>query len=61
MWKLKKNQPPFEAVDGEFAGRQFVHGKRYKEIPGNDKDLFEQLQPVVAKPAKQAKEVKAND
>lgn len=61
MWQLKKNQPPFEAVDGEFAGRQFVHGPLYKEIPGNDKDRFEQVKPVAAKPAKQANEVKAND
>jgi len=41
MWQLKKNQPPFELVDGPMAGRQFVHGRDYEAIPDNYRSRFE--------------------
>ena len=40
MWKLKKEQSPFEVVDGPFAGHVFTHNFQYREIPEADKDRF---------------------
>ena len=32
-YRLKKNRPAFEAVDGPLAGRKYTHGVVYTEIP----------------------------
>ena len=45
-YKLKKNQPEFDVVDGPFAGKKYRHNERYDEVPPGDKDRFE----VVKKP-----------
>lgn len=41
MYRLKKNVPEFEAVDGPLAGRKFRHGATYEEIPPGDAHRFE--------------------
>ncbi len=33
QFRLKENQPAFEVVEGPLAGRKFVHGYTYAEIP----------------------------
>lgn len=40
-YKLKPNEPDFEVVDGDFAGRHFVAGKVYDDIPVNETHKFE--------------------
>ncbi len=40
MWKLKKDQPPFEVVDGPLAGHVFTHDFQYREIPEEHKKAF---------------------
>lgn len=41
MWQLKANRPPFEVVDGTWAGKRFAHGQNYQEIPENEQHWFE--------------------
>ncbi len=48
MYELKKNKPEFEQISGPLAGRKFVHGKQYEDIPSEHKARFEQ---VKTKPA----------
>lgn len=40
-YKLKANVADFEVVDGPFAGRKFVAGQIYAEIPAGEKAKFE--------------------
>ncbi len=43
QYKLKPNQPDFEVVDGPMAGRKFVAGQTYTEIPPQEKNKFEKI------------------
>ena len=43
MWKLKKDQSPFEVVDGELAGHVFTHGFYYDKIPAAEKNRFTKM------------------
>ena len=48
-YKLRKNKPEFDVVDGPFAGKKYRHNESYAEVPPGGKDRFE----VVKEPAKQ--------
>jgi len=39
-YKLKKNAPEFDCVDGPFAGKKYRHGKTYPDVPPGDKGRF---------------------
>lgn len=41
MWELKRNQPPFEMVDGPMAGSVYKHGRAYEEVPAGHEHRFE--------------------
>ena len=41
QYKLKPNVPDIEIADGPFAGRKFVAGEIYKEIPTGEEKKFE--------------------
>lgn len=43
MYRLKNSEEAFQIVDGPFAGRKFVRGKDYREIPPGYDDRFEQV------------------
>ncbi len=45
-FRLKKNAPEFEVVDGKLAGRKFKRGVEYSEIPENEKGKFEAVKPA---------------
>lgn len=45
-YRLKQNQPEFMAVDGPMAGRRFVHGAEYGEIPEGMSSRFEEDPPA---------------
>ncbi|MFH2011681.1 MAG: hypothetical protein ABIJ37_03100 [Pseudomonadota bacterium] len=47
MYRLKKNVAAFEVVDGPFAGRKYLHGKTYSEIPSQEKEKFEKVRATV--------------
>jgi len=51
-YKLKKNEPAFEVVDGPLAGRKFEHGRVYDEVPKNEASRFEKLEEATVAPAK---------
>jgi len=42
-YKLKKGIENFEVVDGAFAGRKFVRGKVYDEVPLEESGKFEKI------------------
>ena len=44
QYKLKKGIENFQVVDGAFAGRKFVRGKAYTEVPPEEKQKFEKVQ-----------------
>ena len=48
-WILKPGQESFEVVDGDFAGRKFVSGKVYSEIPEQEKKRFASWAPKSGK------------
>jgi hypothetical protein len=48
-YKLKIGQEAFEPVEGPFAGRKFVPGKTYGEIPPEEARRFEEIR-AAAKP-----------
>lgn len=54
QYTLKPNQSPFEVVDGPLAGRKYVRGPNYTEIPQNEAHRFQ----VVPEPAKAKAAVK---
>ena len=56
QFRLKPNQPAFEAVDGPLAGRRFVHGRVYAEIPPADRERFEKVAPAKAAEKKRQRE-----
>ena len=41
MYRLKSNVADFHVVDGPFAGRNFVAGQTYPEIPPGEERRFE--------------------
>lgn len=43
MFKLKSNQESFRVIHGPFAGRQFLRGVTYAEVPSEEKHKFEDL------------------
>lgn len=45
-YRLRKNVADFEVVDGELAGRKFVAGETYLEIPRTEKEKFETIPPT---------------
>ena len=47
QYKLKKGIENFQVVDGAFAGRKFVRGKVYGEVPPEEKKKFDEIKPVV--------------
>lgn len=49
QYRLKKNQPAFEVVDGPMAGKQYTHGVTYTEIPAGEAKKFIEIKPVVGK------------
>lgn len=57
-YKLKANVENFEVVDGPFAGRNFVGGQIYEEIPPGEERRFEPATPgnSQAKAAKKSSE-----
>jgi|GEM_PF-3151337 hypothetical protein len=48
MYMLKKGQEAFVVVDGPMAGRRFEPGRRYAEIPPQEKGRFEKIKAKVA-------------
>ena len=47
QYKLKKGIENFQVVDGAFAGRKFVRGKVYGEVPAEEKKKFDEIKPAV--------------
>jgi hypothetical protein len=43
MWRLRQNQPAFELVDGPMAGRKFIHGEAYEQVPAGSEHQFEAI------------------
>ena len=43
-YRLKKGVENFQVVDGPFAGRKFVRGKIYNEVPPEEKGKFEKIE-----------------
>ncbi len=49
MYKLKPTSPDFVCCDGPFAGRKFIAGDIYDEIPPAEADKFETVtEPAVS-------------
>lgn len=40
MFRLKKGIESFQVVDGPFAGRKFLKGKEYAEVPDGERGKF---------------------
>ena len=53
MYQLKKGQEAFMPVEGPLAGRKFVPGQNYAEIPPNEARRFTEIHP--AAPAAEVK------
>lgn len=47
MWKLKAGEPNIEVVDGPFAGKHFVAGAQYAEVPPEEEGRFEKVENVM--------------
>lgn len=45
-FRLKRNVPDIEIVDGPFARRKFMAGETYTEIPPELRDRFEAVEPT---------------
>ena len=41
---LKKGVENFEVVDGPFAGKKYVRGTAYAEVPPGEKHKFDKIQ-----------------
>mgnify|MGYP001344782933 CR=1 FL=1 len=50
MYRLKKGQQEIEVVDGPMAGRRFLPGIEYQEIPEAEKARFDKTNPPAGKP-----------
>ncbi len=55
-YKLKANVESFEVVDGPFAGRKYVSGEIYEEIPAAEKGRFEPVKQDALKTVKRPAE-----
>jgi len=49
MYMLKKGQPAIEIVDGPMAGRKFVPGVEYAEVPPQEKHRFSEVKKAAPK------------
>lgn len=58
-YKLKPNEPDFEVMDGAFAGRHFVAGVIYDNIPTQEAHKFEAAES--REPRAESKEKKVKD
>jgi len=47
QYKLRKGIENFQVVDGAFAGRKFVRGKVYGEVPPEEKKKFDEIKPEI--------------
>ncbi|MDY0307672.1 MAG: hypothetical protein RBR18_14665 [Desulfovibrionaceae bacterium] len=56
MYRLKRNEAPFEVVDGPAAGRRFAHGVDYPEVPAGEGHRFEHTGEVIIARMAQAEE-----
>ncbi len=45
QYRLKKGQESFQVVDGPLAGRKYLKGQVYGEIPPGEKGRFEEVRP----------------
>jgi len=43
MYRLKDGVESFRVVDGPFAGRKFLKGKEYAEVPIGEMGKFEEI------------------
>lgn len=43
MYKLKPTSPDFEVCGGPFAGRKFLSGKFYQDIPPTEAHRFDEV------------------
>ena len=43
MYQLKATSPDFRVVDGQYAGRQYVAGQLYEDIPPQEAHKFEKV------------------
>ena len=50
--RLKKGQENIQVVDGLFAGKKFVRGQEYEDIPPEEKRRFEKVPEPQKAPAK---------
>lgn len=48
MYQLKKGQEAFTVVEGQFAGRNFKPGERYKDIPPGMSKRFSEIDAATA-------------
>ncbi len=51
MFQLKTGQEAFTPVEGPFAGRKFVPGQPYAEIPPGTSGRFTEIKEVADPPA----------
>jgi len=54
MFTLKKGAESFQVVDGPLAGKRYVRGKAYKQVPPEERAKFEEIKPPEAKDKKAA-------
>jgi hypothetical protein len=52
MYQLKSTSPDFRVVDGPFAGRIYLSGKRYQDIPPQEAHKFDEVPENTEKPVK---------
>ena len=60
QYKLKPNMPDFEVVDGPLAGRKFLAGQVYPEVPESEKNRFEVIPDQEEKPTSKVQGLKSN-
>lgn len=53
-YKLKPGIESFEVVDGPFAGKKFLQGRIYEDVPPNEKTKFEKVTKKVRGETKKA-------
>lgn len=58
-YRLKKRVENFEIVDGPDAGKKFVRGRSYKEVPAAYAARFDKVESAQAGAAKPAAKSKA--
>ena len=58
-YQLKKGVESFEVVDGPYAGRKYMRGKIYTDIPPQEKRKFEEVKKPPAPSSIPPKKAKA--